>query len=68
MGWDLTGHKVVGAYMGEFPFSGIVTSSRVKYGGKVQLQVALDLQLTVYGRCTGHILVDSDEIEVVAWA
>ena len=66
MGWDLTGKKVIGAYMGEFSFGGTVMSSRVKYGGKVQHCIELDSPITVYGRIADTILADTAELEVIA--
>ena len=42
MRWDLTGNRVNGLYMGLFPYSGLVTESRVKYGGDVQYTVKVD--------------------------
>ena len=62
MGWDRTGEKVVGSYMKSFSFTGVVMSSRVKYGGKIQHQIKLDHSLAVFGRIAETILVDNDEI------
>ena len=62
MGWDRTGERVVGHYMGTFTYQGVVMSSRVKYGGKIQHQIKLDYALAVFGRLAETILVDNDEI------
>ena len=40
--WDLEGLRIEAKYMGDFPVSGKVVSSRVKYGGEVQHTVELD--------------------------
>lgn len=42
MSWNLEGFKVEGLYLGEFPCSGTVESSRVAYGGDVHHMVILD--------------------------
>lgn len=59
--WNLEGSHVKGVYLGEFPYSGRVASSRVKYGGKVQHMVKLDRPIVVYGMDRTILLVDEDE-------
>jgi hypothetical protein len=63
MTWDLTGQRVSGAYLKVFPFTGEVTESRVKYGGRVQHTVKLDTPLTCYGSARTEVLVDEDAID-----
>ena len=60
MNWDLTGLRVKGKYMGDFPCIGIVESSRVKYGGGIQYTVVLDepIQLPWRKELTDRILMD----------
>lgn len=41
MSWNREGQVVTGMYLGEYRCAGTVTSSRVKYGGKVQHTVEL---------------------------
>jgi len=43
--WQLEGCKVKGKYLDIFPYTGVVTLSRVKYGGHVQHTVKLTLLL-----------------------
>jgi hypothetical protein len=62
MEWDLTGERINGLYMGLFPYTGTVESSRVKYGGEVQHTVILDEPIKVYGALRDHILVSITEI------
>ena len=62
MKWDLTGDRVNGLYMGLFPYSGLVTESRVKYGGEVQYTVKVDEPFKVYGSVRETILVSVTEI------
>ena len=56
--WDLTGKRINGLYLGLFPYSGTVESSRVKYGGQVQHTVVLDHPFKVYGEMRERILVE----------
>jgi hypothetical protein len=60
--WYLDGERVNGLYMGAFPFSGLVESSRVKYGGEVQHTVVLDEPIHVYGRVRERVLVTTKDI------
>jgi hypothetical protein len=62
MSWDLTGKRINGLYMGLFPYSGTVESSRVKYGGAVQHTVVVDEPFKVYGAVRDRILVGGVEI------
>ena len=62
MKWDLTGDRVNGLYMGLFPYSGLVTESRVKYGGEVQYTVKVDEPFKVYGAVRDTVLVSLTEI------
>ena len=50
MQWNLEGLKVEGNYMGDFPVSGKVELSRVRYGGEVQHTVVLDKPLEMRWR------------------
>jgi hypothetical protein len=62
MKWDLTGERINGLYMGIFPYTGTVESSRVKYGGTVSHQVKVDEPFKVYGEVRDRILVSVTEI------
>lgn len=68
MSWNLEGKRINGLYMGLFPYSGLVTESRVKYGGKVQHTVQVDEPFKVYGEVRSTVLVEDfnrilDEVE-----
>jgi len=65
MNWNLEGQRVNGLYMGLFPYSGLVESSRVKYGGQVQHTILVDEPFKVYGAVRERILVDVAEINRV---
>ena len=65
MSWILDGKQVVGKYLNEYFFTGIVQESRVKYGGKVSNTIVLDEPIMVFGELRTIVLMDSDEITVV---
>lgn len=58
MNWNLEGLSVTGMYMGEFPVSGRVELSRVKYGGGIQHTVVLDEPIQVYSAMRERVLLD----------
>jgi hypothetical protein len=62
MKWDLTRERINGLYMGLFPYTGTVESSRVKYGGDVQHTVVVDEPFKVYGEVRERILVSVTEV------
>ena len=64
MAWNREGDFICGNYMGIFPYSGRIVSSRVKYGGKVQHTVSLLAPINVFGDVRDTILVDEDELVV----
>lgn len=66
MSWNLETKRVSGLYMGQFPYSGIVLESRVKYGGKVQHTVQVDVPFAVYGAVRTHILAETSEIKLIS--
>lgn len=59
--WNLEGYTVRAEYFG-IPVSGVVTNSRVKYGGEVQHTVDLFFPITVYGAERTKVLLTADEI------
>jgi len=62
MKWDLTGERINGMYMGLWPYAGLVTESRVKYGGTVQHTVKLDQPIKAYGTVRDVVLVTDKEV------
>jgi hypothetical protein len=64
MNWDLQWKRVWGKYLGEFPISGVVESSRVKYGGSVQHTVILDNPIVVFGATRNRVTVNDSQIIV----
>jgi hypothetical protein len=62
MQWNLEGKRVNGIYLGLWPFRGIVTNSRVKYGGRVQHTIKVAEPFRAYGELRETILVDAGEL------
>jgi hypothetical protein len=62
MDWNLEGKRINGLYMGLFPYAGVVTNSRVKYGGEVQHTVSVDEPFKVYGALREVVLVSGTEV------
>ena len=58
MNWNLEGKRINGMYLGLWPYSGLVTNSRVMYGGRVQHTVQVDEPFKAYGQVREHILVE----------
>lgn len=63
--WNYEGMRVFGKYMGEFPVSGVVELSRVKYGGDVAHTLVLDEPITVYGNVRDRVILEHSLVERV---
>ena len=63
--WNLEGMQVSGMYMGEFPVSGVVELSRVKYGGEVSHHVNLETPIVVFGATRDVVILEHKFIETV---
>jgi hypothetical protein len=63
--WNLEGMQVSGMYMGEFPVSGVVELSRVKYGGEVSHHVNLETPIVVFGATRDRVILEHKFIETV---
>ena len=64
--WNLEGQTVRGAYFG-LPVEGIVTLSRVKFGGTVQHTVELFFPITMFGSERTTVLLDATEVAFVEY-
>ena len=64
--WNLEGMKVSGKYMGEFPVTGKVRLSRVKYGGGVSHHIDLIEPIEIYGSIRESVILNHFEIETVS--
>lgn len=60
--WNREGQRVAGVYLQAYTVSGLVTESRVKYGGRVQHTVKLDEPVTVFGRRADVLLLDEEDL------
>ena len=59
--WNLEGQIVRGVYF-NVPVEGVVTLSRVKYGGEVQHTVDLFFPITLFGSERTTVLLDASEV------
>ena len=59
--WERVGQVIQGLYLDQYPYQGIVESSRVKFGGEVQHTVALMDQITVMGAEKDTLLINESE-------
>ena len=64
--WNLEGQIVRGEYFG-LPVAGVVTLSRVKFGGTVQHTVDLFFPITIFGAERTTVLLDANEITHVEY-
>jgi hypothetical protein len=62
MMWNKEGQRVAGVYLGSYTVSGLVTESRVRYGGSVQHTVKLDEPVVVFGRSADVLLLDDGDL------
>jgi len=68
MNWDLKGLWIQGKYLGDSVVSGVVESTRVKYGGGVQHTVVLDKPIKFRWRSepADRLLIDHEHVLRVA--
>ena len=64
--WNLEGLIVRGEYFGT-KVEGVVTLSRVKFGGSVQHTVDLFFPITMFGQERTTVLLDANEITHVEY-
>ena len=64
--WNLEGLTVRGEYFG-VPVEGVVTLSRVKFGGTVQHTVDLFFPITMFGQERTTVLLDANEVTHVEY-
>jgi hypothetical protein len=61
MTWDRAGQRVAGVYLG-YTVAGLVTESRVKYGGRVQHTLQLDQPMTLFSTERSVLLMDERDL------
>ena len=64
--WNLEGQIVRGEYFGT-KVEGVVTLSRVKFGGSVQHTVDLFFPITMYGQERTTVLLDANEVTFIEY-
>ena len=64
--WNLEGQIVRGYYFG-VPVEGVVTLSRVKFGGEVQHTVDLFFPIILFGSERTTVLLDANEVAHVEY-
>ncbi len=64
--WNLEGLTVKGTYFG-LPVEGVVTLSRVKFGGTVQHTVDLFYPITLFGSERTTVLLDANEVTYIEY-
>ncbi len=62
MSWVLDGARVRGLYLETFPVEGVVTESRVTFGGGVKYTIALDTPMDVYGALRETVNIFDPEV------
>ena len=62
MNWNLEGLTVKGMYMGDFPVTGRVELSRVKYGGGVSHHVVLDTPIEIFSKIRDRVILDHENV------
>lgn len=62
MNWNLEGSRIEARYIGTHKVTGVVTNSRVKYGGEVQHSVDLDTPLVMGRRQRNGVVVNHSEV------
>ena len=62
MDWNLEGKRVFGYYLDEFPVTGVVSESRVKYGGKLSHTVVLEKPIFINGTMRNQLLLEDCEV------
>jgi hypothetical protein len=62
MGWNKDGSTVKGLYLSEYPVTGVVIESRVKYGGDVSYWIQLDQPLFLFGTYRDTVSINETQL------
>ena len=62
MGWNKDGSTIRATYLDQYDITGVVTESRVKYGGTVQYTVTLDNPIFISGEKREVLLIDENQV------
>ena len=62
MGWNKDGHTVKGLYLNEYPVTGVVKESRVKYGGEVSYWIELEESFYLFHTLRDSVILSENEL------
>ena len=62
MGWNKDGSTVKALYLSEYMVTGVVTESRVRYGGEVSYYINLIEPLYVFGSVREQVIVNEKQV------
>ena len=62
MGWNKDGHTVKGLYLNEYPVTGVVKESRVKYGGEVSYWIELEESFYLFHTLRDNVILSENEL------
>jgi hypothetical protein len=62
MGWNKDGSTIKALYLSEYMVTGVVTESRVRYGGTVSYHIDLTEPLYVFGSVREQVIVDEKQV------
>lgn len=62
MGWNKDGSTIKALYLSEYMVTGVVTESRVRYGGTVSYHIDLVEPLYVFGSVRDCVIVDEKQV------
>jgi hypothetical protein len=62
MGWNKDGHTVKGLYLNEYPVTGVVKESRVKYGGEVSYWIDLEESFYLFHTYRDNVILSENEL------
>lgn len=62
MGWNKDGSTIKGLYLSEYPVTGKVIESRVRYGGSVSYFVELTEAFYMRGQLRDHVILDENQV------
>ena len=63
--WNLEGLTVTGMYINAIPVKGIVSLSRVTYGGSIQHHVDLIQPEMIFGELRERVILDDEHIQSI---
>lgn len=62
MGWNKDGSTVRAMYLSEYPVTGKVIESRIRYGGEVSYWLELDEPLFLFGSIRDRVIVNENQV------